>query len=489
MRRALAILAAVLGLLIIVLCVRAASLESRQIRVEPAPSLALDADAMVARLSAGLRFPTISHQDPAQLPAAEFERFHRYLEASFPRLHGALRRELVAGHSLLYTWPGRRPELAPLLLLAHQDVVPVEPGTEERWTHPPFEGRVADGFVWGRGAIDDKGALFAVCEAVEWLIAHGFEPERTLLLAFGHDEEVGGTGAATTAETLAQRGIRPELVLDEGLAVVEGVVPGLERPLALIGVAEKGYVTVTLTVDTPGGHSSTPPPHTAVGTLATAIHRLERAPMPAGIRGPTADFFAYLAPELPFSYRIPFANVWLFGGVLERALARSRAVNANLRTTTAVTMIQGSVKENVLPARARAGVNFRILPGDTSQDVLEHVRRAIDDPAVELAFAEPPREASPVSPIDGTGFALLQRTIAEVFPDAIVAPGLVLGGTDARNYTSVSEQVFRFNPFVFSTDDLNRAHGTDERMAVAHYVRGVRWFVRLIENASAVAAR
>lgn len=485
MRRLLLALLGAFAVLAIVLVVRAATLSSRQIEVPAAAPLPLDAEALAARLSAGLRFHTVSHQDPEDFPAAEFERFERHLEHTFPRLHARLERETVAGHGLLYTWRGRSPGRAPLLLLAHQDVVPVEPGTEDRWTQPPFEGVVADGYVWGRGAMDDKGALFAICEAVEWLLAQDFEPDRSVVLAFGHDEEVGGSGAAAMAAVLGERGVRPELVVDEGLAVVQGVVPGIERPLALVGIAEKGYATVTLTVHTTGGHSSTPPPHTAVGILATAIHRLERDRMPTAIRAPTADFFAYLAPELPFAWRIPLANLWLFGGVAKRALAGSRAVNANLRTTTAATMIDGGVKENVLPAEASAAVNFRILPGDSSGDVLEHVRRTIDDPRIELAFSRPPREPSPVSPVDGDGFALLQRTIGEVFPDAIVAPGLVLGGTDARHYTAISDQVFRFNPFVYGPDDLERVHGTDERMSVPDYARGVAWFVHLIENASA----
>jgi carboxypeptidase PM20D1 len=488
-KRLLAIVSLGFALLLAVVLLRAARLESHQMSVAPAPPIALDEAGLGERLAGGIRFETITHQDPAQLPVAQFEAFRAYLEQSYPRMHAALVRERVAGHSLLYTWPGSESALRPLLLMAHQDVVPVEPGSEGDWSQPPFSGRIVDGVVWGRGAMDDKGSLFAICEAVERLLADGHVPRRTLLVAFGHDEEVGSTGAAATAALLAERGIEPLLVVDEGLAVLEDVLPGISQPIALVGIAEKGYATVELSVTAEGGHSSTPPPQTAVGVLAGAVQRVEQSPLPGGFEGVSRELFDHLAPELPFHLRLPLANLWLFGPLVERQLAADPSMNALLRTTTAATMIEGSVKENVLPIRARAAVNFRLLPGDRSEELLEHVRRAVADERVEIRFLRDPSEASPISPLDGAGFPLLQRTIAEVFPAALVAPGLVLGGTDSRQYTRVTPEIFRFTPFVFRPDALRLAHGTNERLSLRDYANGVRWFVRLIENASTETSR
>jgi len=468
-----------LAVLVAVLLGRAASLASRQVEVAPVEGPAVDAEGAARRLAAGLRFRTLSHFDRSRLETAAFLGYQEYLETTYPHAHAALRRERVASHTLLYTWPGRDPEAAPLLLLAHQDVVPAK---QDAWTHPPFEGVIADGFVWGRGTMDDKGNLHAMLEAVEHLARAGRAPEGTVLLAFGHDEEVGGEGAQAVAALLDRRGVEPFLVLDEGMAVVEEVFPGLEAPVALVGVAEKGYVSVELRVEGPGGHSSTPPPHTAVGILATAIHRLEGEQMPARLEGASRQLFAFLAPELPLPMRVAFANLWLFGPAVISVLEDNPGTNAAIRTTTAATMIEGSPKDNVLPSEAWAVVNFRILPGDTAQGVVEHVRRVVDDPRVEIAPIRTPREPSPVSDPGSSAFEALQRTIALVFPNAVVAPGLVLGGTDARHYQRVAADVFRFSPYVFGPGDLGRVHGIDERVSVADHARAIRFYVHLLER-------
>jgi carboxypeptidase PM20D1 len=485
LRLAALVLSAV-ALLVALLVVRALRLPSRQIALPPAPARAVDADAAARRLAEAIRIPTISHSnDPARVEAEAFARFHAWLAESYPRLHRTLALERVGEHSLLYTWEGRDLELEPVLLVAHQDVVPAE--NAERWSRPPFEGRVEDGFVWGRGAVDDKGSIVAICEAVEALLAEGFVPRRGVMLAFGHDEEIGGGGgAARIAERLAQRGVRAAMVLDEGMAVMRpGVLPGLSRLSAPIGVAEKGSATLELVAQAAGGHSSTPPRQTAAGILARAVARLEDQPMPAAVGGVTGAFFAQLAPELPLPLRVPLANMWLFGGPAAALLRDQPAVNALLRTTTAVTMLSGSPKENVLPVQAVAVVNFRILPGETAQLVLERTRAIVDDPRVEVRFRSTPRDPSPVSPWDVPAFELLRRTIAERFPDTVVAPALVVGGTDARHYRTVSDRIYRFLPFLFGTEDLTLPHGIDERLAVESLAEGVRWYARLLENASA----
>lgn len=485
MGRALLTVGLALAALVLVALVRAADFQSKQLVVTPTADSAVDAAAVADRLAAAIRFRTVSHTDRSQIDEAEFERFHRHLQRTYPALHAALELEPIAGQSLLYTWRGRRSERRPVLLLAHQDVVPVEKGTEKDWQQPPFAGRVARGFVWGRGAMDNKGSLVCILEAVEALVAEGFQPERTVMLAFGHDEELGGDlGAAVIAQKLHSRGVRPVYVLDEGGVIAVNMIPGMDAPVALIGIAEKGSATVDLRVDAEGGHSSTPPRNTAIGLLSRAVAEVESHPMPSGIGRATELMIDYLAPELGFPARVVLANLWLFRGVIARALASEPTVNAMLRTTTAATLIQGGVKENVLPSHAWAAVNFRILPGDTIDDVVQHVRRSVTDERVrvELSSRSTARNPSPVSPVDGEGFEILQRTIGEVFPGVLVAPFLVLGGTDARHYQMISDNLYRFGPFAFTSDARRRVHGTNERMGVEALGDAVRFYIQLIRN-------
>jgi len=472
-------------LLAAVLVAKTLAYRSKQLPAEAAPSVPIDTAAAAARLAGALAFRTISFQGTAGVDTTQFHGLQTYLERAFPAVHTSLARERVAGFSLLYRWPGSDTTLQPVLLLAHQDVVPVEPGTEDRWTEPPFGGRISAGYVWGRGALDDKGNLVAILEAVEALLGQRFQPRRTVYLAFGADEEVGGAGARQIAALLGSRNVRPEFLVDEGGAVAEGVVPGARTPLALVGIAEKGYMSVELTVHVPGGHSSMPPPETAVGILSAAIDRLQGHQMPAAIRGPTAQMLDYLGPELPFSGRLALANRWLFGGLVAGRLGRTPLGNAMLRTSTAPTIFQGGVKDNVLPSTARAVVNFRILPGDSSATVLRHVRRAIADPRVEVRAQEAAlSEPSPVSDVKSPSFQLLQRTIREVAPDAVVVPWLVVGGTDARHYAALTRDSYRFSAARVGLRDLERIHGTNERVAVANYGDMIRFYVLLIRNSA-----
>jgi carboxypeptidase PM20D1 len=483
------ILGALLLLLIVLAAValeRTFTFHSRQPQAAPVAVESLDTAALAQRLAGALRFKTVSYQDSSQFDAREFEGFQRYLRATFPRLHAALKLENVNGYGLLYEWTGADPNLPPIVLLAHQDVVPVEPGTESRWTEPPFEGRIAGGYVWGRGALDDKGSLVGILEAVEHLVAAGAKPRRTVYLAFGHDEEVGGRrGAGRIADLLASRNVHPELVLDEGGALATGLVAGIAAPVALVGIAEKGYVTVRLTAQAEGGHSSMPPDETAVGILAAAIVRLEHQQMPRAIRGPTATMFDYLGPEMSFGPRLVMANRWLFGGILARQFGATPQGNAMLRTTTAPTVLQAGVKENVLPSSARALVNFRILPGDSVESVVEHVRQAVRDSRISVSpLEETKSNPSGVTSVDSEPFQLLARTIRQVIPGAVVTPWLVVGATDSRHYARLTPNVLRFMGTAITKDDLRRVHGTDERVGVQAYADAVRVYLQLLRNAA-----
>jgi carboxypeptidase PM20D1 len=485
MKKTLAVLGLLLVLLIAVLLLRMILIKSHQVQAPQVTDLTVDARAAAGRLAGALRFPTVSHEGGANVEAAAFQGLHQYLQQTFPRVHATLTREVVNGYSLLYTWKGRKPDLPPVLLMSHQDVVPVEPGTEKDWTHSAFSGFMDDAWVWGRGSLDDKVGVLGLLEAAETLLGRGFQPDRTIYFAFGHDEEVGGRyGAAEIAKLLAQRGVKPAFILDEGGLIAEDAIPGLTRPAAMVSTAEKGYLSVELVARSEGGHSSMPPPHSAIGTLAAAVEKLEDNQMPARIEGATRRSYQYLAPEMPFGPRLILANLWLFSPLLERQAAADPAANARIRTTTAPTIFQGGIKENVLPHEARAVVNFRLLPGDTIQGVLRHVRDTVGPGIRVSATGDANSEPSPESDVRAPEFSLIQRTLTQTFPNIIVSPNLLSGGTDTKRYRGFTPNVYRFVPMRLKPADLKRIHGTNERVGIANYGEIVRFYAQLLRNGS-----
>ena len=460
---------------------------SRQLQVAAATPIAVDAAAAAARLAGAVRLRTVSYETPSAESRAALLQLHAYLAASFPRVHATLRRETVNELSLLYSWPGTDPAAAPILLMAHQDVVPVAPGTAGAWHADPFGGEVRDGYVWGRGTWDDKGNLMAVLEAIERLLAGGYRPRQTVYLAFGHDEENGGAaGARAIAALLADRHVHFSFVLDEGLLIGQDMIAGLQAPVAMIGVAEKGSVTLKLTATATPGHSSMPGGRSAIGALANALARLERAPMPAVLRGTPAEMLDTLAPEMHGTSRVLLSNRWLFGRLVSARLARSPATNAFLRTTTAETIVRGGAQENVLPGSAEAWVTFRLLPGDTVAAVVAHTRHVIGDERIRIEVTDGAVEASPVAPTSGRGYAVVERTVRELYPGTLVAPGLMIGATDSRHMTALADGVYRFSPIHATAADLPRFHGTDERISLEDYAGLIRYYERLLRNADAM---
>lgn len=434
--------------------------------------------------------PEASEPLPVEFEEEEFAAFHAFLRGAFPRVHESLARESPDGRALLFTWPGRRPELAPAVLMAHMDVVPVEPDTEDKWTYPPFGGRVADGYVWGRGALDDKAGLMAILEATEALLAEGWQPDRTFLLAFGGDEEVGGTrGAARIAARLTLEGVRPAVVVDEGGFLVEGLLEGVRAPVALLGIGEKGYANIRLTVRGAGGHASVPPREPAAAVLGRALDRLARHPMPTRLE-PAAPTFEAMAPEMGLLARALVANRWLTAPLIRWRLSRQPTTDALIRTTIAPTLLEGSGKENVLPARARALLNVRVLPGDSVRDVVVHVRRVVDDDRVEVTLIGGPFaiEPPPVSPDSGAAYEALRRAVAASFPEAIPVPYLLFAATDSRWFAPLTPHIYRFRHLRLEPGDAARIHGTDERIAVQDHLRGIGFWRRLIRTIDAMEA-
>ena len=364
--------------------------------------------------------------------------------------------------------------------------MPVDPDSADAWEQGAFSGvRVADE-VWGRGALDDKGSLVCLLAAVEGLLAAGFVPERGVYLAFGHDEEIGGhNGAEVIAKTLAERGVRLAWALDEGGMVVTDLAGEFGQPVALVGVAEKGSVSLSLSTEAQGGHSSMPPPQSAVGIVAAGVRALEARKPDAALVRTTRSTIDFLAPELPFVARFVLANLGAFEGWLVRGAETIPTLDAINRTTTAVTIFRGGTKENVLPRHAEAVVNFRIRPGDSVASITDHVRATIADPRirVEVAGGTTPREPSPESPVDGEAFHTVQSAIHAHFPDVWVVPYLVFGGTDARHFARVTENVYRFLPFRVTDEGRSRLHGVGERVAVSDLETAVRFYRELVRRA------
>lgn len=486
MKKILFLIALGIVLLISVLLIRTAlfTFTSKQIQVQPVADIPIDGEQTAQRLSKALRFQTVSYQDSTKFNGKVFQAFHAYLGHAFPNVHNSLKKEICNNYSLLYTWQGNDASRKPILLMAHQDVVPVIPGTENDWVSSPFQGKMAEGYLWGRGALDDKSSLMGILEAVEALLQDGFQPKRTVYLAFGHDEEIGGLqGAAKLAELLQSKAIQFEYVLDEGGAVVQGLISGVSAPVALVGIAEKGYVSLELTVNSEGGHSSMPPKHTAVGILSKAITKLEDNPFPANM-APTAQFLDYVGPMMPFPQKMVLANLWLFSPLVEYLLSKSPEMNAGIRTTTAATMFSGSVKENVLPIKATAVVNFRILPGENVAGVINYVHKTIDDPRVQVRPLNFGSDPSPMSDIHSKSYKILQKTIHQISTDEeiIVAPYLVVGATDSRYFTALSDNVYRFMFNKVGPEDLKRVHGTNERISIENYAQAVKFYYQLLRN-------
>ncbi len=436
-------------------------------------------DEVAGKLQAAVRLPTVSHPDREKIDPAPFEALHRLLREQFPLLHRDLESTRVGRHGLLFRWRGDGGG-DPLVLMAHQDVVPVDEVVP--WTHPPFAGEIVDGVLWGRGTLDDKGSLIAICEAVERLLARGHRPARDVYLLFGADEEVGGDCAPCAADELTRRGVRPWCVIDEGGALASGAFPGVTAPVAAIGIAEKGTTNVALRAHGPGGHSSTPARWDTTARLARAIVRLEEHPMPARMPRATLDMVDRLGRHAAPPLRTAFAATHRLPALLQAGFDRlGPETAAMVRTTMAVTQLSGAPGPNVLPSTASAVVNLRIMMGDSVDDCVEHIRRVIDDDSIEIEVVMR-TEPSPVSPTRGPAWEHLTRVASDVFPDAVCAPYVMMGGTDSRFLTHLTPHVYRFAPFRMSKAQRESLHSVDERIGTDALAEGVLFYERLIAD-------
>lgn len=439
----------------------------------PAPQLS---DSALARLQRAVQFATISYGDTARFDAATFLAFQQWLRQNYPLMHSRMQLQTIAGYTLWFTLPGSNASLNPIILMAHQDVVPIEESTRSMWTVDPFAGAIKDDFIWGRGTTDDKINLIAQCEAMEQLLAAGFVPQRTIHFIFGHDEEVGGTGAKAVAQLMEAQGIQAELLMDEGGYITREKVPGLQKPVALLGTAEKGYLSLVLTAQVAGGHSSMPEKETSIDILNQALVRLRARPFPARYTEPMQGFMQALGPEMGFVQRMAFANPWLFGPLITKTYEASGPGNAMLHTTLVPTIISAGIKDNVIPTQAVATINLRLLPGDSVAAVLEAVRKVVNDDRIRVekyqgAIAEP----SPVTPVKSFGYQKIDAVVKQSYPQVLSTPFLMIGATDSRHFGRVASNIIKFSPMI----DPIGFHGIDERVSLESYKTAI-WFYTLL---------
>lgn len=415
------------------------------------------------RLAEAVRFPTVSHFSMEEMDLDVFSSFLSFLETSYPLLHQKLERTLINGYSPVYRWPGKDNSRQPVLFLAHYDVVPA---LEDGWTHEgPFSGVIADGKVWGRGSIDDKSSVIGWMETFESLLAEGYEPPRDLWLALGFDEEVNGRhGAQKIVPWFVEKGIHFEFVLDEGGAVSDGSMIGIREPVAVIGLAEKASASFEFVFTGEEGHSSTPPAHTSLGYMAEFIYKVERNPMPARLTETVEQMLQSIAPYMPGIQSRILARPRLFFPLIRPTLMKNKQTAGLLRSTVAFTVSRSGSAPNVLPKEAVCTANLRVLQGETTADVLAHLQKVtgMDYEVRPIAVEEPSRAASRES----AAYGHLTGVIGRIFPDAVIIPYLMAGGTDSRYYEELADNVYRFQPLRLKEEELALMHGTDEHLVI-----------------------
>ncbi len=489
----LILLGVALAALVVVVLVRTTQFPIDTPEPEPYPLTNIDGEEVARHIGLAIQMKTINNVDPEKVDSIPFQGLHNLIAMLYPEVEEHLKREVIGSYSLLYTWEGSDPSLDPIALTAHMDVVPANEDPDSGWSYPPFSGTVADGYVWGRGAIDCKGVMIGILEAVNYLLKVGFAPKRTVYLAFGEDEEVSGArGAEKIAQTLKDRGVHLSFLLDEGGTIMENTVPGIEKPVGLIGVAEKGHLSLQLRSQTGPGHASAPGEITAIGALALAIATLENNPFPQDLE--MAEFMmSFLANELSFKERMVFANLWLFGPVVKKRFASFPSANAVTRTTVAPTIIHGGNTENVLPAVAEATLNIRPMPGETLLEVYKHLNELVADETVSLLpahgeqlYGDHSWDPTQISDVDSLQFQILLNLIKATVPGSLAAPFLMTGATDARHYLPVCSRVFRFSPFVLTKSESETVHGVNERLSFENAARIVGFMIEVIQRLSSL---
>lgn len=456
---------------------------SKQMDILPIRQVNINNQQSIENLSEAIKYKTISNNSES-IDAITFLSFHKFLRRTYPLVFSKLSEKIFSGYSLLLKWEtNNESPRNPILLMAHMDVVPAD--ELEEWSYDPFSGIITNEAIWGRGTIDDKSSLISILECLEYLISSGFQPNKDIYISIGHDEENGGlNGNAIIAQTLKDEGIYFEMVLDEGSIISDGIIKGLDKPIAVIGIAEKGSFTMELTSLFDSGHSSIPGKSTTIGKLSKAISNLERFQMEPSISKPIEYFLSYLGPELSHKERFVLSNSDLLSASILNEMIKDPVTASMVRTTIAPTMINSGIKSNVLPSKGTATINFRISHGNNVNDIKEHVINTINDSDIKVKILNENNYSNPskVSSVNSPTFNLIHKTIKEIYNDILVAPGLVVATTDSRYYQSISKNIYRFMPIHLTSEELSMIHGYNERISITDYLDMIQFYIQLIKN-------
>lgn len=471
------ILALVVAFLAVVL-IRAAMFKPKDSGKKDFEEVEFDRAAAVNALGELVKCRTVSYNDHTLEDDAEFEKLIGKLPELYPNVVKTCPMQRFEERGLLFHWKGKG-DGKPSVLMAHYDVVPVE---EENWTHPAFDAEIVDGVMWGRGTLDTKVTFNGILSAAENVIKQGFVPENDIYFAFSGGEEVNGGGAKNIVKYFKDNGIELEMVIDEGGAVVEDVFPGVKQPCGLIGIAEKGMLNLEYSIASSGGHASAPAPHTPVGQLAIACTKVEAHPFKAHFTKPVLEMFDTLGRHSSFLYRVIFANLWCFGGVLDNMCKKSGGeLNALMRTTVAFTQMSGSKAPNVIPPSVSMVSNLRLNPEDSVNGAVEYIRSVINDPAVTLTVGDH-MEPSPISRTDCAGWERVSNAVAGTWKGCLVAPYLMVQCSDSRHYGEISDRVYRFSAMDLTAEERHTIHGNDEHIRLETIEHAVEFFIRVIKQ-------
>ncbi|NQX82531.1 MAG: M20/M25/M40 family metallo-hydrolase [Flavobacteriaceae bacterium] len=458
--------------------------ESKQISIQAISDIKISEKAK-HNLAKAIRIKTISPENPIDFDSIEFNKFKFFLKKTYPLIDSLLELKTFNKFSYLYKWQGSNSLLKPIILMAHTDVVPVISKNKADWKQDAFAGIITNNNIWGRGAIDDKNSVIAIMESVESLLEKGFKPQRSIYIALGHDEEIGGLrGAKVIAKHLESEEIIAEFIMDEGGIIAQKMIPGIDKDVALIGIAEKGFLTLILSIKVEGGHSSMPAKETAIDIMSKAIYTLKQNPFPSKITPILKEFINHIGPEMPFANKMVFANSRLFSPLILNIYEANPSSNSLVRTTTAPTIFNSGVKENIIPQFASASVNFRILPGESTESVILRVTKIIDEPRINITPKNGGSKSSKVSQINTLGYNIIHKSIAQIYPKTIVSPYLVVAGTDAKHYSKVSDNIYRFSPIKLNKGNIKSFHGLNEKISIKEFEDSIIFYTQIIKNSN-----
>lgn len=468
---------AIIVLLVVVLLVNAARLKPTSVTSPIPHSEEMGTDEAVARFQEMLRSKTVWGRENPDADHAPFDEFVPKLKRLFPLVFEKLDLQMVNTYGILLTWKGDDLDLKPIILMAHHDVVEADP---TGWTHDPFAAEIVDGKIWARGSVDTKCILAGLLEATETLLSQGYQPPRTIYIWSSNCEEDNGDTTPAAVEWFQKQGIDPLFVLDEGGAIIDNAPLGVDCEFALIGVTEKGLFNAFLTTNAAGGHASTPALTDATSKLVSGLDDLQKTPAPSRLSAPVEMMLKELAAHGSFGIRLVMGNLWLFRPLVLSILRKNPETAAMVRTTYALTELEGSPTANVIPKQAHACVNVRVDPAESVEEAKARILSHFDaDTECRLRDANEP---SPISPFDDEVFEYLRAVTNSVYPDAGIAPYVQVSCSDSRHFARIYPRVYRFAGILFKGDQRARIHGQDENLDVESYKRGVGFYIEFIRH-------